>query len=163
MEIDERPVQPAAPEPESKLILTDEAQYYLQKAGQWAYFLGIVGFVGTAFITIMALFAGTLFSTMASMNPMMAGAAGMGGVVTFFYLLIAVFSFFFALYNYQFGDRIKKAIAYQNTQELTLALGKLKSFFKLWGISTIVIISLYILMFIGIIIAGIGAASMMGR
>jgi hypothetical protein len=32
-------------QPESQIILTEEAQYYLQKAGQWAYFLGIVGFV----------------------------------------------------------------------------------------------------------------------
>ncbi|QHS57736.1 DUF5362 domain-containing protein [Mucilaginibacter sp. 14171R-50] len=160
MEIDETPMQPAAPEPESKLILTDEAQYYLQKAGQWAYFLGIMGFIGTAFVAIMALFVGALFSTMASMNPMMAGAAGMGGVVTFFYLLIAVFTFFFALYLYQFGDRVKKAVAFQNTQEMTLALSKLKSFFKFWGIFTIVILALDILIFVIFIIAGVGAATM---
>ncbi|MCQ6958044.1 DUF5362 family protein [Mucilaginibacter aquariorum] len=164
MEIDETPVQPAASEPESKLFLTEEAQYYLQKAGQWAYFLGIFGFVMTGFILIMAMFVGTIFTMMSSMQqtttPIPAAA---GGFFSFFYVLIAVFNFFWSLYLYQFGDRIKKAILYNNTAEATVAFGKIKSFFKLWGITTIVMISLYILIFVFVIIAGVGAASMMGR
>lgn len=159
MEIDEMPVQPVTPEPQ--IILNEQAQYYLQKAGQWAYFLGIMGFVGTAFIAIMALFVGTIFTTMATINPMMGAAAGMGGLVTVVYLLIALLNFFFALYLYQFGDRIKKAITYKNTEEITLALSKLKSFFKLCGISAIVILSLYALIFVLAIIGG--AAGMMNR
>ncbi len=95
MEIDEMPVQPVTPEPQ--LILNEQAQYYLLKAGQWAYFLGIMGFIGTAFIAIMALFVGTIFTTMAALNPMMAGAAGSGGAVTVLYLLIAAVNFFLCL------------------------------------------------------------------
>ena len=159
MEINETPVQPVAPE--SHLILTEQAQYYLNKAGQWAYFLGIMGFVGTAFIAIMALFVGTIFSTMATMNPLMAPAAGAGGAITVIYLLVALVSFFFALYLYQFGDRIKKGVMFQSQEEINLALGKLKSFFKLWGIVAIIYLS-FIVLFILIGIFG-GAAAMMGR
>ncbi|MFD0764121.1 DUF5362 family protein [Mucilaginibacter lutimaris] len=159
MEINETPVQPVPTEPQ--LILNEQAQYYLHKAGQWAYFLGIMGFVGTAFIAILALFVGTIFTTMATMNPMMAAAAGAGGAVTVVYLLIALVSFFFALYLYQFGDRIKKGITFKNNEEVTLALSKLKSFFKLWGIFAIVYLS-FMALFIIIGILG-GAAAMMGR
>jgi hypothetical protein len=159
MEINETPAQPVAPE--SHLILTEQSQYYLSKAGQWAYFLGIMGFVGTAFIAIMALFVGAFFSTMATMNPLLAPAAGAGGAVTVVYLLIAVVSFFFALYLYQFGDRIKKGVTFKNQEEINLALGKLKSFFKLWGIFTIIYLS-FMVLFILIGVFG-GAAAMMNR
>ncbi|MES2268929.1 MAG: DUF5362 family protein [Bacteroidota bacterium] len=160
MEIDETPVQPLSPEPQ--IILNEQAQYYLLKAGQWAYFLGIMGFIGTAFIAIMALFVGTIFTTMAAMNPLMAGAAaGAGGAATVMYLLIALVSFFFALYLYQFGDRIKKGVTFKSQEEITQALGKLKSFFKLWGIFTIIYLS-FIALFMVIAILG-GAAAMMGR
>jgi len=158
MEITESHLEPTA---EPQIILTDEAQYYLQKAGQWAYFLGIIGFIVTGFIVIAALFAGAVFSAMAKLNPMTPYPANMGVYMTFFYMLIAAFNFFFSLYIYQFGNRIKNAILYNNTQEVTVALGKLKSFFKLWGIATIVVIAVYILAFIGLIIAGINAASVM--
>jgi hypothetical protein len=40
------------------------------------------------------------------------------------------------------------------------ALGKLKSFFKMWGITTIVILALYALMIIIFIIVGVGASMM---
>lgn len=161
MEIDETSVQPVAPESQPQLILNEQAQYYLHQAGKWAYFLGIMGFIGTAFIAIMALFVGTIFTTMAAMNPLMAGAAGAGGVVTVVYLLIALVCFFFALYLYQFGDRVKKGVAFKSEAEITSALSKLKSFFKLWGIFTVVYLA-FVVLFIIIFVLG-GAAAMMNR
>ncbi|OJW14869.1 DUF5362 family protein [Mucilaginibacter sp. 44-25] len=163
MEINENIPPAVAPTPEPNMILTETAQFYLQKAGKWASFLGIMGFIGTGFIAIAALFMGTIFTTMATMNPMMGAAAGMGSLVTVFYLLLAVVSFFFALYLYQFGSRVKDAIAYSNTEQLTSALGKLKSFFKLWGIITIVYIVFVVLALAFSIATGLGAASMMNR
>jgi hypothetical protein len=161
METNDTLTQPAAAEPQ--LILTQEAQYYLQKAGQWANFIGIIGFIVTGLIVLGALFVGTMFSMMASLNPLVAYPTWIGTAMTIFYLFFAVFNFFFSLYIYQFGDRAKKGILHNNVQEITIAFGKLKSFFKLWGIATIVIIALYILAFIFAIIASVGAASMMGR
>lgn len=105
---------------------------------------------------------GTMFTTMAAMNPLLAGAAGMGGVVTAIYLLLAAVSFFFALYLYQFGDRIKKGITYSNLEDVTSALGKLKSFFKLWGIFSIIYIAFMIIFFFVMIIVGANAARIAG-
>ncbi|MGY4536750.1 glucan phosphoethanolaminetransferase (alkaline phosphatase superfamily) [Mucilaginibacter sp. UYNi724] len=159
MEIDEMPVQPVTPQPQ--ITLSEQALYFLHKAGQWANFIGIIGFVMTGLIVILALFIGTLFTTLAAFNPMMAGAAAAGPLLTVVYLLFAAFNFFFSYYLYQFGARIKKAILFNNTEDATQAFGKLKSFFKLWGITLIVILSLYALIFIFAIIGG--AAGMMSR
>ena len=158
METNEHYVQPAAAEPQ--LILTQEAQYYLQKAAQWANFIAIIGFIVTGFIVLGAIFVGSMFSMMARINPMMAYPTWMGTALSVFYLFFALFNFFFSLYIYQFADRAKKGVLYNNAQEITTALSKLKSFFKLWGIVTIVIIALYAFIFVFAIIAGIGAASM---
>ena len=164
MELPVPPQESFPPADQPQIVLTDEARYYLQKAGQWAYFLGIMGFIGTAFIAIMALFIGSIFTAASQLNPAMGGmAAGGGTLVTVIYLLLAVFSFFFALYLYQFGDKIKNAVTYNNTTEATQAFSKLKSFFKLWGITTIVYLSFVVLVIIGSIVVGIGAASMMSR
>jgi hypothetical protein len=147
--------------PEPGLVLTLEAQGYLRETGKWATFLGIVGFVLTAFILLGALFVGTIMSLMTRLQPAaMPYPAAVGGLLSFVYILVAVFYFFFSLYLFQFGSRIKKGILFNNPIEVGSALGKLKSFFKMWGITTIVILALYALMIIIFIIVGVGASMM---
>src|SRR4051812_29559231 len=138
------------------LLLPEEAQYYLQKSGEWARFLGIMGFIMSGFIVIAALFIGSIFSLMSAYQST-PYPAGMGGIMGFFYILIAVFYFVFSLYLYKFGTKIKSGIMYNDTEQVTTALSNLKSFFKFWGIITIVMIAIYILAIIGI---AIGAAIM---
>ena len=149
------------PWPEPGLILTLEAQGYLRESGKWATFLGIVGFVFTAFILLGALFVGTIMSLMTRLQPAsMPYPAAVGGLLSFVYILVAIFYFFFSLYLFQFGSRIKKGILFNNPTEVGSALGKLKSFFKMWGITTIVILALYALIIIVAIIVGVGASMM---
>ena len=52
---------------------------------------------------------------------------------------------------------------FTDTVHVTAGLGKLKSFFKLWGILTIVMLCLIVLMIIVFIVIGIGAASMLHK
>lgn len=151
METEETYVSPAAPQP---LILTPEAQSYLLSAGKWATFLGILGFIFCGLFFLIAISIGTIFSKMAEampFNPGLKMMAGFGGAVTVFYLLIDLLYFFFALYIYQFATKIKAGINFSDSTHLTAGLGKLKSFFKLWGIVTIVIICVYILAIIGFV------------
>ena len=154
-------------DPGAGLVLTPEAQTYLRESGKWANFLGIVGFILCGFIVIAALFTGAMIATMAKMAPPgpPGGAAALlasmgGGFIAVIYLLIALVYFFFSLYLYQFGSKIKKGVMFGDIDQVTIAFGKLKSFFKLWGILTIVILCLYALMIIGVIIFGMAASSM---
>jgi hypothetical protein len=146
--------------------LTLEAQGYLVEAGKWAYFLSIIGFIICGLFLLAAIFAGSLFTRVAQMQPENTTAAlmaGAGGFVTFFYILIDVIYFFFSLYLYQFGSKIKQGIKFSDSDYVSRALGKLKSFFKLWGIITIVVVTIYVLIFFIVIVVGIGAATLLHK
>lgn len=144
------------PEAESGAILTFEAQGYLRESGKWAYFLGITGFVFCGLFLILSLFVGTIISVLASISPLYAGIpAGAGIGLSVIFILVDVLYFFFALYIYQFATKIKKGLLFADTESVTEALGKLKSFFKLWAIVTIVVLCLYALEIAGAIIIGI--------
>ena len=158
METEEIYVEPGG---EPQLMLTQQSQGYLQQAGKWAIFLGIVGFIFTALIALGALTIGSILTYLAAANPLMQVPAGVGAVLTVVYLLMALLFFFYSLYLYQFGSRIKKGMYLNSAEETTLAFSKLKSFFKLWGIITIIIILFYVLIFIISIAGGILGASRM--
>ena len=138
-----------------EMKLSESAKDFLKETAKWAYFLSILGFIGIGFIIFAALFAGTLFSSMSKMNPAM-GAMGssFGIVMAFIYFLIAVLYFFPVYYLNKFASNAKKAFKNSDSETLTISLEYLKSHYKYIGIMTLVIFSLYFLMFIGMIIAG---------
>lgn len=138
------------------LKLSESAKDFLKETAKWAYFLSILGFIGIGFIIFAALFAGTLFSSMSKMNPAM-GAMGssFGIVMAFVYFLIAVLYFFPVYYLNKFASNAKRAFKNNDSETLTTALEYLKSHYKYIGIMTLVVFSLYFLMFIGMIVAGI--------
>jgi hypothetical protein len=72
--------------------------------------------------------------------------------------MIALLVFFPSLYLFNFASKMKRAFQGNDQQVLTASLKNLKSFFKFYGIFTVVILSFYAL----IIIAAIVGA-MVGR
>ncbi len=110
----------------NSLVLLEEAQYYLQKAGQWAKFLGIMGFIGSGFLAIMSFFIGSIMGGLALRQGNIA-PAGFGGAMGFFYLLMAVLYFVISLYLYQFGTKAKAGVTYNDPIQVTKSLEKLKS------------------------------------
>src|SRR5689334_1934636 len=141
------------------IILTEEAQYFLHQSGRWATFLGIMGFIGAGLIAIAGLFVGTIMSTFSQFQQTPIPSA-LGGLLSFLYIVIAAFAFYVSLKLYQFGDGVKDGIEYKNSEQVSKALGKLKSFFKIKGIILICVLSLYVLIIIGAIIVGVVGASM---
>jgi len=137
------------------LVLTREAQFYLQESGKWANFLAIVGFIMCGLFLILALCIGAIFSMVAKFSPVYSAIPT--GIFPFFsviFILVDVLYFFFPFYLYQFAGKIKKGLAIMNAEEVTQSLGKLKSFFKLCGIVTIVALCLYALEILAFIIIG---------
>jgi hypothetical protein len=139
-----------------EMKLSESAKDFLKETAKWAYFLSILGYIGICFIIFVALFAGTLFSAMGKMNPVM-GAMGssFGIVITFVYFLIATLYFFPVYYLNKFASTAKAAIKNNDSETLTTSLEYLKSHYKYIGIMTLVIFSLYLLMFVGMIVGGI--------
>lgn len=148
------------------IALNYEAQIYLKEAGKWAAFLGIVGFVFCALVLLVALSIGTILTMIAKFSPdpnVAVGMAGAGSFLTILYILIDVLYFFFSLYLYQFGSRIKKGLTFSDSIHITSALSKLKSFFKLWGILTIIALCFYALILVGVILFSARMDTMMHR
>jgi hypothetical protein len=152
-----------APDPRD-LVLTPEAQYYLNEGAGWAKFLGIAGFIGCGFILILAFFISTIFSMAGRMspNPNPALQSGMGAFVGVIYGLMALLYFFPSLYVYQFGVNAKKGILIRDSADITLGISKLKSFLKFWGVLMIISLAFGVLGIIGLI-AGAGALSHIQR
>jgi hypothetical protein len=150
-------IQPHENEP--VFNLNNEAQTYLKEAGKWANFLSIVGFVMCGLLVIAALFVGTIFSALSNISPVYGQVPAAAAIcVSVFIILVDLLYFFFALYLNQFAGKIKRGIAFTDVSQVTQGLGKLKSFFKLWGIVTIVVLCIYALEIIFFFVAVVAAS-----
>lgn len=147
------------PDEEPDMILTQESQFYLQQAGKWAVFVGIVGFVFSGLILFAAVSLPAAFSKMQESGTTMPFTRGMGTAMAFVYGLLGVLGIFFSLHLYQFGSRVKEGILNNDAEITNSSFVKLNAFFKLWGVVTIIFIGFYILVIIATI-AGVGMASM---
>lgn len=160
MDTTQTETQPApTPNPEPVLTLSREAQAYLREAAKWASFLSIVGFIFCVLILIMALLIGTTSTIMSRVMPYNSGVpVGIGGsFVSILYILLDILYFFFPLYLYRFASRIKKGIVFQDSAHITRATDSLKSFFKLWGIVTVIVIAIYAIIFLFAIVVGVSS------
>lgn len=150
----------------SDLVITTDTKYFLHTAARWANFIAIIGFIGAGLVVFFALImlvGGTAAISQLSQTggpAAVLGAMGAGGIAIL-YLLLAVFYFFFAYYLFRFAGSAKKAVLYNDSLEMGKSLENLKSFFKLWGIVTIIAIAFSIIAVIGGIILAATVASTM--
>ncbi|TCD00325.1 DUF5362 family protein [Pedobacter psychroterrae] len=141
------------------LIITEDIRSYIYETAKWANFLSIVGFVFTALMVLCTFGVGAFMSlmnnAMGAANPYAAlGTAGLTVVLLF----CALIYFYPSLLLFKYANAAKKAVLFADQATLSIAMGKMKSFFKFWGILMIVVLAFYGLIFLFGIIAGIGAA-----
>lgn len=139
----------------SNLYLNQEAQGFLKETAKWAYFLSILGFIGIGFMVLLALFLGTIFSTLnglsGGMNPMM----GIGtGFISGIYLVIALLYFFPIYYLFKFSSNLKKAFKSNDNDLIHSSFEYLKSHYKFIGITALVFVVIYGLIFLCSILFG---------
>ncbi|NCA21432.1 MAG: hypothetical protein EBS86_09895 [Crocinitomicaceae bacterium] len=121
--------------------LSSTSKQALLTASKWAKFLSIIGFIG---IGLMAL--GLFFLLRNIYNsPTVFGQAKWHVLIVFMYLIFAGLNFFPVYYLLQFSNKIRTGI--DNSDNISVEEGfvNLKSLFKFMGITTIVVISTYIL------------------
>jgi flagellar biosynthesis protein FlhB len=140
------------------LIITEDIRSYIYESAKWSKFLSIVGFVLTFLMVIAAL---SMNSIMASISeiPAYSGLAKFGSAgLTLLYLILALLYFYPSFLMYKFATAAKQAVLYGDQANLSVAMNKLKSIFKFWGILTIILISFYLLMLLAGIMIGLSAA-----
>jgi hypothetical protein len=144
------------------LIITEDIRSYIYESAKWSRFLSIVGFILTFFMVIAALSMNSIMSAM-SQIPAYSGLAKFGSAgLTLLYLMLALVYFYPSFLMYKFAASAKQAVLYGDQASLSLAMSKVKSIFKFWGILTIILISFYVIMILAGIMIGISAAGLGG-
>lgn len=119
---------------DKSLFINDLSRDFLMETAKWTKLLSILGFIGIVFMVI----GGVLLTTV--------------------YLVLAAIYVLPIYYLYNFSKNIKNALIFNNSNALDDAFLFLKSHYKYVGILSIVIISLYTLIVIGMILVGDAAA-----
>ena len=131
-----------------ELHIDPQSQSYLSETAKWAKFLAILGFIMITLIAVFMLIGGaTAFSTLQGFgggyDAVGIGATGM--VIMLIFLALAVIPY---VYLYRFAVKMQVALRNNDQGNLTASFGSLKSCYKYVGIFTIIILSLYLIIFI---------------
>jgi len=142
-----------------ELDVGEDIKGFLKETTKWTYFLSILGFIGIAFMLIFGIFFGAIMSmgSMGNANPY----AGLGVSMGYFgliYVVLALVYFFPVLYLFKFSSKMKSALKLNNNEDFKQAFSNLKSHYKYMGVFAIVIISIYVLAFIGGMVAATSAS-----
>ena len=135
-----------------ELDVNEDIRSFLKDTSKWTSFISIIGFVGIGLMVIGGILVG-FFSGLSEIPENTAYGVGYSAGVGMFYLIIALVYFFPILYLFKFSKKMKSALALNNNEDFKMAFLNLKSHYKFMGIFINVIITLYILIFIGAIVS----------
>jgi hypothetical protein len=131
------------------LQLSPASQTFLSETAKWGKFISIIGFIGCGFIIIIAFFIPSIYSSLSTFQGMPAQVASDSKIgITIGYLLISALLFFPCLFLYRFSTKMKVALKTISQENFDESFKNLKSMFKFYGIFTIVMLSIYALIFI---------------
>lgn len=136
-----------------ELQIDELSNGYLKETAKWAKFLSILGFIGCGLIVLIGLGMTFFFSSFNS--PELAGPVGMySSGLSLVYIAMAALYFFPCLYLYRFATGMQTALQAGEPVQLQTSFRNLKSCFRFIGILTIILISIYLLVIVGVAIIG---------
>ena len=144
----------------SQGLLTDTMLKYLKEASPWLRFMGIMGFIGSGFMTLAGIILVVLLPF--GINMIDDGSEFLSDLIGPFSLIgysmysigAGLLLFIPSLFTYRFGKKIRSYFLSNSEAELELAFKNNKSLWKFYGLLTIIMsASLPILIIIGVIVA----------
>ena len=137
--------------------VSDAAVEMLRQTKPWVTFLSIMAFIGSG----LMLLGGGAMMLMGAITGGKSTAAALPSIALgAIYIPLAVLYIYPALKLWGFSSAIGRLVGTRSSMDLEMALSQQKSFWKFAGITTIVMMVLYALIFVGVIIvgfAGVGA------
>ncbi len=129
------------------VTVNSEISMYLAETAKWGNLLAIVGYVfmGIMVMLSLAMIIGFSFISKDAGFPMW--------IMGLVYLLLAGVYYIPVTYLYRFSNQMKLAVHRNDEKLYTTGFANLKSLFKFFGIFTFVLLGLYVLIFIGAIVA----------
>ncbi|RIA09548.1 hypothetical protein OE09_1386 [Flavobacteriaceae bacterium MAR_2010_72] len=126
-----------------ELNMSNNVLGLLKETSTWTYFLSILGFIGIGLMVVFGLLFSTIFGSMTPYDQVGFNTGYLGLA----YVALALLYFFPVYYLFNFSRKMKNALRMKNNEDFAAAFSNLKSHYKFVGILTIVIISLYVLLF----------------
>jgi len=155
---------PIASEAEHREGLTQRTRDYVAKAGPWASFLGVLGFILVGLFALLAvgliLFSGSMPALLGASFQALSGAAGAAGIAAGgAYLLAGLFFFFPSLFLVNCGAASKRYRLGGDPADLERFMLGVKKMAKFFGILAIVVIAIYAVVLIVMIISAIATGA----
>ena len=136
------------------LQFNSKIAFFLKETVKWSRFLSIVGFITVFLLFLMAVFLPAMIRHFNSIEySELSGVTGRASIMVNF-IILAVLILVPSLYLLKFSSRMKEALEQSNQMAMENAFESLKSFFKFYGILTIILLILYFLGTVGFIIGG---------
>ncbi len=139
-----------------RLRINFEIQDYLYQSAKWAKLLSFIGFLIILLIVAFALSINTLYSQLKSFLPNVPDLPAQG--ITIFYLVVALIYLIPAISLYRFSSNIKESFVEQDQLKFARGFNSLNSFFKFWGIFTLIIVILFVLLIALAVVGGMNVA-----
>lgn len=141
---------------DQKIVLEGATLLHLNEIRKWTQFLSILGFVAIGIF----LFVGVIMLVVTSLQNTFQYEP-LGFITPYFgivYFIVALIYFFPVLYMYQFSRNAKHSLLKlgsggSSNELMANAIEYMKKHFRYVGICTIVILSIYLLVVIGVFIA----------
>tara|TARA_B100000900_G_scaffold401701_1_gene406659 strand:- start:556 stop:1467 length:912 start_codon:yes stop_codon:yes gene_type:complete len=121
-----------------KLIITDIMKEHLSKMAYWAKLFGVLGFIVSALMLVVAIGMFFLGSEIGDMY-------GLGAMAGFLYIILGLIYFFPSKYIYGFSKQCRLALNTNSQASISDAFDNLASVFTFWGVSTVIILGIYAL------------------
>jgi len=128
---------------ENSIRLSERSLEALSETRKWANFLSILGFIGIGIMVVVGIIGG-IAGAMSSF--------GGGALMALIYIIVAGLYSIPVYYLFMFSSEMRNALETRQSYSIESAFENLKSHYKFIGIFTIVILSLYFLIFIGMIL-----------
>ncbi|HEY3816103.1 MAG TPA: hypothetical protein VGL81_02975 [Polyangiaceae bacterium] len=136
--------------------VSEVAVEMLRKTRPWVMFLGILAFVGCAFLLLAGLMMIGVGLMAAGAGGASKGAQAMLGAV---YLPMAALYVYPGIKMWSYGSAIGRLTASRSMTDLEAALTQQKSLWKFAGIAAIAILALYLVALIGGLVWGVAAGT----
>ncbi len=155
---------PIASEAENRDGITSRTKDYVAKAGPWAKFLGILGFIVTGLFVLLSIgliiFSGWMPAALGQSMPFLGDAFGAAraaiGVV---YLLSSLLFFFPSLFLVNCGAASRRYRLGGDPADLERFMLGIKKLAKFFGIVAIVVIAIYAVVFLVMIISAVATGA----
>lgn len=151
------PVEEAGHEQE-QLIVTEEIRSYIYETAKWTKFLAIVGLVFSVFLALMAFSANAIIEGLVAATPGNPLAQMGTAFLTVYFLSISLMLFYPSFQLFKYSNAANTAVLYTDQENFTIAMKKMKSVFKFWGIMAIIVLALYLLSILLAVVAKIAGA-----